>query len=113
MFRLPGDAAGPGEHTSTHSELMMCLEQEKLFSHLGKNATPSLTLPGQYFATSGLVSVIFRLKYICSCVVEIHYLYNTFAFKLLGARACVCSASLPMEHVGRKKFDQPVCYRGE
>lgn len=83
VFRLPGDTAGPREHISTHSELLMCLEQEKLFPHLGKNTIPSLTLSGWYFATSRLISVVFRLKYICSCVVEIPYLYNTFAFKVL------------------------------
>lgn len=59
VFRLPGDTAGPREHTPTHSELMMCLEQKKLFSHLGKNTIPSLPLPDWYFATSGLVSVVF------------------------------------------------------
>lgn len=113
MFRLPGGTAGPRERTSAHSELLMCLEQEKLFSHLGKNTVPSLSLPGWYFATSGLVSVVFRLKYICSCVAEIHYLYNTFTFKLLRAMSLCLQCLPPMEHMGRKKFDQPVCYRGK
>lgn len=68
-----------------HSELMICLEHVKLLSHLGKGTVPSLTLPGLHFSASRLVSVFLRLKYISSRVVEIHYLYNTFALELFRA----------------------------
>lgn len=66
------------------SELLTCLEHEKLFSRLGKDTAPSLTLLGLCFSTSELVSVVLGLKYICSHVVETHYPFNTFAFELFG-----------------------------
>lgn len=82
---------------------MMCLEQEKPFPHLGKNTIPSLTPPGWYFATSGLISVVLRLKYVCSCVVEIHYLYNTFAFKVLRATSLFLQCLPPHGARGREE----------
>lgn len=96
VFRLAGGIPGPGEQTPgpgkqtplpmfPHSELMIYLEHEKLFSHLDKGTVPSLTLPGLNFSASRLVSVVLRLKCKSSHVVEIRDLYNAFALELFRA----------------------------
>lgn len=80
---------GPGNRLPLpvfpHSELMICLDHEKLLSHLGIYTVPSLTLPDLHFSASRLVSVVLRLKYVLSLVVEIHYLYSSFALELFRA----------------------------
>lgn len=47
-----------------HSELMICLEHEKLVSHLSKCKVPSLTLSDLHFSTS-------RVSF-CGSQIKIH-----------------------------------------
>lgn len=62
---------GPGNRLPLpvfpHSELMICLDHEKLLSHLGIYTVPSLTLPDLHFSASRLVSVVLRLKCLVPC----------------------------------------------